>query len=263
MKLIKKKSLGQHFLSDKSAVSKIVNSADIKQNNCVLEIGPGAGAITNDIYSLKPKRLVLIEKDKRFYEELLLKYPDAKIMNYDAADFDFCTLKRTGDEFTVVGNLPYNVSTVILERLVAHKELFSKMILMFQKEVAERILALPNSSEYGRLSLLVEEFYEAKKVFALKPGSFSPPPKVDSMVVVFNRLKTPKVEIKDRTTYDSLLKLVFSQRRKMLRRSLRSMLTEQQVIILQDKTGIDLQKRPQELDIKMFADLSDVISKIA
>ena len=263
MKILKKKSLGQHFLSDKSAVAKIVSAACITKDTCVLEIGPGGGALTESLYLLKPERLVLIEKDKRFYEELSVKYPDAEVMNLDAAEVDLHELlSNKNEEFVVISNLPYNVSTVILEKLISNKELFPRMVLMFQKEVAERILARPNSYEYGRLSLLVEEFYEAKKSFALKPGSFSPPPKVESMVVMFSRLKQPKVNIKDRVSYEKVLKLVFSQRRKMLRRSLRAILTEQQVSLLQTRTGIALDKRPQDLYIEEFVSISESLSSI-
>ncbi len=258
MKLIKKKSLGQHFLSDTSAVSRIVDTASIEKKSWVMEIGPGGGALTKKIHEAGPERLFLIEKDLRFYEELKKKYPDAEVMNLDACELDIRSFIKKENELIVVGNLPYNVSTVILENLIAQRELIPRMILMFQREVGERILAKVGTAEYGRLSLLVTEHYKAKRSFVLKPGSFNPPPKVDSMVVEFERLERPLVDIKDHSLYNRILMLVFSQRRKMLRRSLRSIFNDDQIKVMQEKSKISFDKRPQELNIKEFATLANI-----
>lgn len=262
MKLIKKKSLGQHFLSDTSAVSKIVRAASINKNSWVMEIGPGGGALTQSIKEAGPAKLFLIEKDDRFYEELCIKYPDAVVVHADACELEIGPLTGPDNELIVVANLPYNVSTVILENLIGQRKQIPRMVLMFQREVGERILASVGTAEYGRLSLMVAEYYKVKRSFILRPGSFNPPPKVDSIVIEFERLEHPLVNIEDRDTYNKILMHVFSQRRKMLRRSLRTLFTEDQIHILQEKTKISLDKRPQELSIKDFALIADTVHKL-
>ncbi|HOW16840.1 MAG TPA: 16S rRNA (adenine(1518)-N(6)/adenine(1519)-N(6))-dimethyltransferase RsmA [bacterium] len=260
-KIFKKRSLGQHFLCDASAVSKIIESLHMDDTSLVIEIGPGGAALTAHLYERKPKELILIEKDQRFYDELCVKYPQARAFNEDACTVDISKLSRNkDDQFIVVSNLPYNVSTVILENLISYRQYIPKMVLMFQKEVGERLLAPVNSSEYGRLTLLVQEYYKAKKVFILKPGSFTPPPKVDSIVVELERLNVPSVKISNRELYDKLLAAVFNQRRKMLRRSLKSILKEDEITKVQTLTAISLDKRPQELTIEEYAKISNSLS---
>ena len=254
MNFIKKKSLGQHFLSDTSAVSKIVKAADIKPGDNVLEIGPGAGAITNDIYSLKPKYFVLIEKDKRFYEEATVKYPNAEVINYDAADFDFSALKKKADEFTVVGNLPYNVATVILERLIAHKEVFPKMVLMFQKEVALRIASKHNNKSYGIISVLLQAYYDIEYLFTVDEHVFNPPPKVKSAVIRLIRKENFTLGC-DEVLLKNIVKTSFNQRRKTLRNSLKA--------LGKDTTKLDaelLNKRAEQLSVQDFIDLTNKLS---
>ncbi len=259
--IFKKRSLGQHFLCDTSAVSKIIESLHIDDTSLIIEIGPGGAALTSHLYERKPKELILIEKDQRFYDDLCVKYPKARMFNEDACTIDISKLANNkNDQFTVVSNLPYNVSTVILENLIRYRSYIPRMILMFQKEVGQRILAPVNSSEYGRLTLLVQEYYRAKKVFILKPGSFSPPPKVDSIVVELERLDVPSVNISNRELYDKLLSAVFNQRRKMLRRSLKSILRDDQITKVQTLTGISLDKRPQELTIQEYAKINSILS---
>jgi len=260
MNFYKKRSLGQHFLVDNKLSSRIVESAEITPKDTVIEIGPGRGALTQHLKKYDPKRVILIELDIRCYQELKQQYPKYEVINADAANFDFSSLAKTANEqFIVVSNLPYNASTAILENLICARAHISRMSLMFQKEVAERVMASSGGADYGRLSLLSTEFYDVKKLFVLKPHSFSPPPKVDSMVVTLNRRAEPLFKIEDRAFYEKLLKQVFSNRRKMLRRSLKGFIDPRVFDLLSTDCGINMEKRPQDLEPKEFAKISNFI----
>ena len=261
MNFYKKKSLGQHFLVDKGLSLKIVEAADIKPVDTVIEIGPGAGALTQYLKGFVSKRVILIELDFRCYQDLKVKYPNYEIINADATNFDLTELTKEKDEqFVILSNLPYNASTAILENLISTRHNIKKMVLMFQKEVAERVMAGHGNAEYGRLSLLSQEFYDVKKLFVLRPSAFSPPPKVDSMVVTLNRRAEPLFEVVDRVYYDRLLKQVFSNRRKMLRRSLRDFVEQGIYDLLATDCGIDMEKRPQDLEPWELAKIANFVT---
>ncbi len=261
MNFYKKKSLGQHFLADSNLSSKIVASAAITSKDTVIEIGPGRGALTEHFKKYDPKRVILIELDIRCYQELKQKYPKYEVINADAANFDFSSLAKTpSEQFVVVSNLPYNASTAILENLIRARVHINRMSLMFQKEVAERVMATCGGADYGRLSLLSLEYYDVRKLFILKPNSFSPPPKVDSMVVTLNRRAEPLFIIEDRAFYEKLLKQVFSNRRKMLRRSLKGFIDPGMLDLLSADWGINMEKRPQDLEPQEFAKLSNFVT---
>lgn len=267
--MYKKKSLGQHFLSDTFSAQKIVSFANINKDSIVLEIGPGDGSLTRWISSLAPKELMLLELDLRFIENLKTKFPEAEIINKDACKVNISELSKNlsnqVNQLIAIGNLPYNVSTKIVENLVASRKLIKHMVLMFQKEVGERISANPGNKDYGRLSLLVQEFFKVEKLLDLKPGAFSPPPKVDSVVLYFLPRSEALVSPKDRGTYTKLIDYSFSNRRKMMRRILKGLYPEELVphdklfSYIVENTGIDLKKRPEELSIKDFEKLSDAI----
>jgi 16S rRNA (adenine1518-N6/adenine1519-N6)-dimethyltransferase len=238
----------------------------------VLEIGPGDGSLTRCIYYIKPKKLILLELDLRFIEPLRTKFPEAEIVNKDACKIDVSellgltkSLKDNPDKLIVIGNLPYNVSTKIVENLIASRRWIKHMVLMFQKEVGDRICSAPGNKDYGRLSLLVQEFFKVEKLLDLKPGAFSPPPKVDSVVLYFSPRSEALVNPKDRDVYTKLIDYSFSNRRKMMRRVLKGLYSEALVphdllsSYLEENTGIDLKKRPEELSIKDFEKLSDAI----
>jgi len=265
MSFYKKKSLGQHFLVDHNLSAKIVEAAGISSNDTVIEIGPGRGALTQHFKLYTPGRVVLIDLDVRCCEELKHNYPKYEIVNADAANFNIGSLaksslaKDSADQLIIVSNLPYNASTAILENLINSRMNIKRMVLMFQKEVAERVMADTGGADYGRLSLLSQEFYDVKKLFVLRPNAFSPPPKVDSMVVILNRRAEPLFEITDRNLYDRLLKQVFSNRRKMLRRSLKGFVDQGMLDRIATDCGIDLEKRPQDLEPKEFAKVANFI----
>ena len=263
MNFYKKRSLGQHFLVDNNLSARIVEAAVVGPNDTVIEIGPGRGALTQHFSSYNPKRVVLIDLDVRCCQELRRHYPKYEVVNADAANFDLNSIAKDSDEqFVVVSNLPYNASTAILDNLISSRGHIYRMVLMFQKEVAERVMAEPCNADYGRLTLLSKEFYDVKKLFILKPSAFSPPPKVDSMVVTLNRRAEPLFEILDRRFYDRLVKQVFSNRRKMLRRSLKGVVEPGILDLIAADCGIDLEKRPQDLDPKEFAKLANFITSL-
>ena len=201
-----KKSLGQNFLLDKNIINKIIHAAKIGSSDVVLEVGPGTGNLTEFIVSQKPKKIYLIEKDENLANELEKQYSNKiSIIKKDILKipYEFYSGKR----FLVLGNLPYNISTKILSDWCLNKKLnVSKMILMFQKEVAERILADVNSKEYSRITILSKWKFDVKKVTDVKANSFFPKPKVQSTVLEF----VPKKkfhEIKDPKNLEKITKV--------------------------------------------------------
>ena len=185
-----KKSLGQNFLIDHNILNKIINITDIK-NKTVLEIGPGTGNLTSFILKKNPKKFLVVEKDNRLIQDLKKKFQDQiEIINKDILEVN--EKKFSQNKLIVFGNLPYNISTEILCKWIVNldneKFWFKNLILMFQKEVAERITAKVNTANYGRLTILAKWKLDIKKICDIKPSSFSPKPKIDSSLLMF----TPK-----------------------------------------------------------------------
>jgi 16S rRNA (adenine1518-N6/adenine1519-N6)-dimethyltransferase len=265
MSVFKKKALGQHFLTRTEIGKQIVEFAGITPEDSVIEIGPGVGALTTHIAGSNPKNILLIELDVRLTETLGRNFPGAKIINADAAaisyDSVFNDYFREG-EYLIVGNLPYNASTAILEAICAAKKKPKTLVLMFQKEVAQRITANPGSRIYGRLSLLASEFYKIKQVMQLPPGAFSPPPRVDSSVLMFSLLREPLIEVQDRALYEKILLCAFSNKRKMIKNSLRSLIPKELADDVLLKCGILSDQRPEKIDIRQYAKLADLAGSI-
>ena len=187
MKIKPKKSLGQNFLLDKNIIKKIVDVGKINSHDNIIEIGPGTGNLTEFILKKQPKKIILIEKDYKLIKSLYEKFNDSvNIENEDILNFQ---IKNTSKEkFIIYGNLPYNISTEILAKWITDDEKFestNKLIFMFQKEVADRILAKINSKNYGRLSIISNWRLNIKKEFDISPKSFFPKPKVDSTLLSF------------------------------------------------------------------------------
>ena len=195
-----KKSLGQNFLIDKNIVKKILNLTNLNNKN-IIEIGPGRGALTDEIIKRKPKSLLLLEKDNELSNNLKLKFLDKKsikIINIDGLRFNFQNLNK--QKFVLLGNLPYNISSQILIKLLKIPNLESKftdLILMFQKELAEKIIAKFPSKNYGRLSIITNLKFFLKKKFLVSSNCFFPKPKVTSMVLHFKTIKNQKSNIKE------------------------------------------------------------------
>ena len=245
-----KKSLGQNFLIDKSILEKISNVTDIK-NKAILEVGPGTGNLTSYILDKKPKKVIVIEKDLDLAKKLETKFKDKiKVINEDILQIDESLLSK--DKLIVFGNLPYNISTEILSRWIMNLKdyfWFECLILMFQKEVANRILAQFNTSDYGRLSILSNWRLNIKKICDIKPISFLPKPKVDSSLLYFYP-KKKFIKIKDPNNLEKLTRIFFSQRRKMLKKPYRQIFNNNEKIL--NKLNINLNLRPQNLNFETY-----------
>ena len=246
-----KKSLGQNFLTDKNVLKKIVNVIDIK-NKTVLEVGPGTGNLTSHILSKEPKKVYVIEKDRNLALKLLNNFEDKiKVINKDILSINEKNIDD--DEFVVFGNLPYNISTEILSKWILNldknKFWFSSLILMFQKEVADRIISKFNSSKYGRISILSNWKLEIKKICDIKPICFSPRPKVNSSLLFF-KPKQFFFNINDPKNLEKITRIFFNQRRKMLKKPFNQLFNGN--IKIARKLNIDLNLRPQNLDFETY-----------
>ena len=255
-----KKSLGQNFLTDRLVLDKIVNSAPIK-NKIVLEVGPGTGNLTSFILKKNPKKLIVIEKDNDLADNLNNIFKDQlTLINDDILNIDENTL--SDDKVTVFGNLPYNISTEILSKWIINLKddfWFDQLVLMFQKEVADRIISNVNSSTYGRLSILANWKLNIKKICDIKPESFSPRPKIDSSLLFFSP-KENFYKIKDPKNLEKITRIFFSQRRKMLKKPFNQLFNGDKKVI--DKLKIDLNLRPQNLNFDTYYKLTSEYEKL-
>ena len=245
-----KKSLGQNFLIDREVLEKIVSITKIAGKE-VLEIGPGSGNLTTYILKQKPKKLYVVEKDDELAILLKEKFDtEIEIINDDILKIS--EDKISDQKLSVFGNLPYNISTEILSRWILNigsNFWFQSLVLMFQKEVADRIVSEFNNSKYGRLSILSSWKLNVKKIIDIKPQSFSPRPKVDSSLLLF----TPKVnffELKDPKNLEKITRIFFSQRRKMLKKPFNQIFANGKQVA--EKFGIDLNLRPQNLKPEIY-----------
>ena len=250
-----KKSLGQNFLIDKLVIEKIVNSIDIK-GKTILEVGPGTGNLTTYILKCKPKKMFVIEKDNNLTKNLEYNFKDQiTIINDDILNVNENLLFN--EKVTVFGNLPYNISTEILSKWILNLKdsfWFDHLILMFQKEVADRIIAKYNTSSYGRLSILSNWKLNIKKICDIKPASFSPRPKIDSSLLYFSP-KKDFYKIKDPKNLEKITRIFFNHRRKMLKKPFNQLFNGDQVVL--DKLNINLTLRPQNLDFITYYQLTD------
>jgi len=245
-----KKSLGQNFLIDHNVLERIVDTVEIT-NKEVLEIGPGSGNLTTFILKKNPKKLHVIEKD----DELALLLEDKFTNEITIINDDVLKIsedKISSEKLTVFGNLPYNISTEILSKWITNldeKIWFESLVLMFQKEVAERIIAKSNTSKYGRLSILSNWKLNIKKIIDIKPQSFSPRPKINSTLLLF----TPRekfFDLKDSKNLEMITRVFFSQRRKMLKKPFNQVFNNAKEVA--EKFNIDLNLRPQNLEPEMY-----------
>jgi 16S rRNA (adenine1518-N6/adenine1519-N6)-dimethyltransferase len=245
-----KKSLGQNFLIDREVLEKIVSTTEVA-NKEILEIGPGSGNLTKYILKQKPKKLYVVEKDDDL--ALLLKEKFANEIEIINEDILKVSEDKISDQkLSVFGNLPYNISTEILSKWILNMSSnfwFENLTLMFQKEVADRIISEFNSSKYGRLSILSSWKLNVKKIIDIKPQSFSPRPKINSSLLLF----TPKenfFQIKNPKNLEKITRIFFSQRRKMLKKPFNQVFTNGKKVA--DKFGIDLNLRPQNLEPETY-----------
>ncbi|MEY3539516.1 MAG: hypothetical protein RL188_933 [Bacteroidota bacterium] len=242
-----KKSLGQHFLNDVQICLQIKDALAEAPMDQLVEVGPGAGALTQHILDLPTRAFKAVELDREKVAYLLHTYPslEGKLINEDFLE----TAIPFEGQFTLVGNFPYNISTQIVFRVLDWKEQVPVMIGMFQKEVAERIAAKPHSKAYGILSVLTQAFYEVEYLFDVPPTAFTPPPNVMSGVIRLKR-KESFPEFSSLKSFYHIVKMAFGQRRKMLRNPLKPYFTTEQ---LQDPI---FTKRAENLTYQDFADLT-------
>jgi 16S rRNA (adenine1518-N6/adenine1519-N6)-dimethyltransferase len=255
-----KKSLGQNFLVDKNIIDKIINTIPITDNE-ILEVGPGTGNLTKEILKKDPSKMYLIEKDTLLVESLTELIDDrVKIFNEDILKFNENSLSK--NKIKVFGNLPYNISTEILSNWITNlKEecWFTDLVLMFQKEVADRIIAQSNTSAYGRLSILANWRLNINKICDISPESFSPRPKIQSTLIHF----TPKkkfTEIKNPINLEKITRIFFSHRRKMLKKPFNQIFNGK--VDLLNKFNLDLNLRPQNLDFDTYYKLTIEYEKL-
>ena len=248
-----KKSLGQNFLIDNNIINKIVDIVNVSKNQDILEIGPGLGSLTSKIIESNPKSLLAIEKDKILTEKLkkkFLNFKNIEIINEDI--LNVLEKKNFGKNIIVFGNLPYNISTKIIATLVLTKKWppwYKMLIFMFQKEVAERIIAKDHNKNYGRLAILCKWRLDVKKHFNITKNCFYPKPKVDSTILSFKPKKNV-YKIKNPKNLETVTRILFSNRRKMINKNFIK-LFKGNVSVAND-LNLDLEKRPEEISSEMF-----------
>ena len=261
MKIAPKKRLGQNFLIDKSVIERICNSGNITENNNILEIGPGTGNLTEFILQRKPKKFHVIEKDERLIKNLKERFDEKlTIINYDILNYN---LKLLSDKDLVIfGNLPYNISSQILANFInySYSEFsYKKLVLMFQKEVADRILAKDNSRNYGRLSIFSSWKLNIKKIMDINPSSFYPKPKVMSSLLIFEP-KINFIKFKNSKNLEHITNVFFNQRRKMIKKPLNILFKDPKKVV--DELGLDINLRPQNLKKDTFYKICLIYEKL-
>jgi 16S rRNA (adenine1518-N6/adenine1519-N6)-dimethyltransferase len=256
-----KKSLGQNFLSDKNIIKKIISLTEIKNKN-IIEIGPGKGALTEEILSKKPKSLTLIEKDFFLAEELKKKFSKnrlIKIYNEDVLKFNFEIFNKP--DYKIFGNLPYNISSQILVKIIKFKNLNFKIrniVFMFQKELGEKIISKFPSKKYSRISILTNFKLKILKKFLVSPNCFSPKPKVDSMVIHFQPSRIARYKIKDINNLEKITNILFSNKRKMINKNIKKILNIAEIKKL-SKLQTDL--RPADISPDLYYKITELFEK--
>jgi len=255
-----KKSLGQNFLRDPHYLKKIADAAQVGPEDQVLEIGPGLGHLTKVLVQ-RAKHVLAIEVDDRLIPHLKLELCTVQnfgLFHADALEYNYESLSG---RWKVVANLPYYISTPIIQKLIVHRCKFISLTLMLQKEVAERIAAPPGGKEYGYLSVLVQYYTVPRIEFKVPPGSFTPQPEVDSAVITLVIRDQPACQVKDEAFFIRVIKAAFSQRRKTLRNSLKQLeISKDTMDKVMERTGIDLGRRAETLSVEEFGRLADALA---
>ncbi len=248
-----KKSLGQNFLIDQNIINKIINITDI-ENKTIVEIGAGNGNLTKKIVSKNPNKLYGIEKDEKlsiFLKNIFSDFNNIQIINDDI--INFFKKKKIGKNIIVFGNLPYNISTQILSSLILLEKWppwYDMLIFMFQKEVADRILAKNKGKDFGRLSILCNWRLEIKKHFDVSKNCFFPKPKINSTVLSFKPKKNNKFNIKNPKNLETVTRILFSNRRKMINKNFLKLFKYDYTVA--KELQLNLKQRPEELSNEMF-----------
>ena len=251
-----KKSYGQHFLTNESYAQRIADALQLlDQYDQVLEVGPGKGMLTKYLLD-RDFHLKVVEADPDMVLFLRANYPNLAAEDIIAANFLRVPLEEHfSGPFAIIGNYPYNISSQILIKTIDYRQQVPEMAGMFQKEVADRVVAGPGSKTYGVIGVLVQAFYETEYLFSVGPGNFNPPPKVKSAVIRLVRRSEPIVDEALWPVFRQVVKLSFGQRRKMLRNSLKSLLSAEE---LQSKT---YQLRPEQIELEQFVEIAQAVTE--
>ena len=257
MTVTAKKRFGQNFLMDRHVIERIIDSFALDADDSVLEIGPGKGALTD--YLLPGLRhLSVIDIDREVIAYLRARYHDRQnlsLIEWDVLKFDLASLFSTEKKLRIIGNLPYNISTPLLFHLLQYCDAISDMLFMLQKEVVDRLVALPGQQNYGRLSVTVGYHACCEKLFTVKPGSFQPPPKVNSAIVRITPVQ-PVLAAAEPLLFSQLVKKAFGQRRKILGNSLKPLADRNQLL----KWGFNPGARAEELSVVDFVHLCNAVT---
>ena len=257
-----KKSLGQNFLIDNNIIEKIINLSDVKNNN-IIEIGPGTGNLTKKIINQKPKSLLLIEKDQQLIVNLKNEFSSCdkiKIFNNDILKFQLENIVK--ENSIIIGNLPYNISSQILAKLIKFKKWlpkYKKLILMFQKEVAEKIIAKHKSSSFGRLAILTNARLRVTKSFDVSENCFYPVPKVKSTVLVFEPILNQNFNVKDISNLETITHIFFSKKRKMINKAFKTLFKNP--VTISKKININLNLRPNKISENQYYKITEYFEK--
>lgn len=256
-----RKRFGQNFLTDQHIINRIVTSVNAKSTDRLIEIGPGQGAITQQLILACPQ-LQVIELDRNLIPILLAqfaKYPDFVIHQQDALRFDFASLIKDEQPLRIVGNLPYNISTPLIFHLLSYQEQISDMHFMLQKEVVNRLVAKAGEKNYGRLSIMVQYYCDTEHLFAVPPECFDPRPKVDSAIVRLQPHKTLPYVADNIAHLSHLVNLAFQQRRKTLRNTLKQLVDNDTI----NSLTIDTTLRPENLSVEDYVNLSNTLNGLS
>lgn len=262
-----KKALGQNFLTDKTVLGRIVEAVHIAPDDRVLEVGPGRGALTR-LLAERASTVLAVELDRQLVPILEAEFAGSSNVEVRQADIlrvdlEEMMLNRGGGEWKVAANLPYNISSQVLFKFHDHRTLFSRLVLMLQREVGERLLAAPGGKDYGILSVLFQIFFEIRKELIVKPGAFFPIPKVDSIVLSFVPLAEPRFPVSDERLFKRLVKAAFAQRRKTLWNCLKGegfASSDPHLKEVMAVCGIDPARRGETLTLEEFASLANRIA---
>ena len=265
LQLSSRKSLGQHFILDLNVTRRIARSAGTLEGRTIVEIGPGPGGLTRGLFLEGASRVIAIERDERFrpvLDAVAARYPGRLDLHFrDAVGVDWTQLVSAGSKPIIIANLPYNVATVLLAGWLEAEPWppwYAQMSLMFQREVAERVVATPGTKAYGRLSVLAQWRTRPRLLFTLKPDVFTPPPAVASAVVEFKPVERPQPECSVQTLA-SLTAAAFGQRRKMLRQSLKPVVREPEALLA--ATGLLPTLRGEVLSVSEFCRLAYTLER--
>jgi len=265
-KIRPKKSLSQNFLVNFHAAQRIVDGLNLSPEDAVLEIGAGKGVLTQFLIE-KAKKVYAVELDKSLCEVLKQKFSGQKnleIINQDILKVDLKKLLPLSPKIKIIGNLPYQITSPILDWLIEYKELISQAVLMVQKEVAIRMSAAPGSKDFSPLSIFVQVYTKPKILFTLKPGSFNPPPKVESTVIALDFLAESRINAENEKLFFQIVKASFSTRRKTILNCLSSRLKLSKGMVenILTELKINPQSRAETLEISQYLKLTQELKKI-